>query len=603
MIYLHRTSSADALAPTPENEGSHGFSHSPMGVAAFILAWIATLEVIVGTGWFFNVGLLALAPVLAFGLLSASAFLRFNRYPGYRESPFPCIATSLAIILASVLLAALFHDFSDDGQAYHQEAVLALAEGWNPFRVHEYHGDYPLWVSHYAKAPWIFGASMMALTGNIESGKAINFLLMACTVLVSYEVLRKEAASRRAGLALAVLLVFNPISASQFWSYCVDAQLGCVVFLAAFLALRLLDKPSNAARIALAASIVFGMNIKFSAIPFLIVITSIMGLHAWMTGNRSGCATLAKSTFAGCLLALFVGFQPYITNTLDRGHPFFPLAGSQKVDIISGFVTAEFYTKNRFEKLALSLASESHNIFGRNMEDPSEQIRIKPPFLIRPGEIKTFYKITDTRIAGFGPLMSGALLMSLACCLALVRRTDRPVHRHSARLLMLGFALAVSIVIFPESWWARYVPQMWLLALLPLVPILAETTGTFRSHLARVTFAVFMGNTLLLLILSSAHQVVQELDYRAQIESLRQMSVASPIVVVEEGDRSTRFRMRQEGVSFVSKRGQACTSPDLIMGSKTSICLDRPDAALYKPGSPFIAGLLGRQLPRFANSR
>ncbi|MCP5107451.1 MAG: hypothetical protein GY950_28950, partial [bacterium] len=39
----------------------------------------------------------------------------------------------LLLILISLLVSMAVYDFSQDGQAYHQPGIIALANGWNPF--------------------------------------------------------------------------------------------------------------------------------------------------------------------------------------------------------------------------------------------------------------------------------------------------------------------------------------------------------------------------------------------------------------------------------------------------------------------------------------
>src|SRR5437867_9703099 len=66
-----------------------------------------------------------------------------------------------AIVVAGGAAAGWLHDFSGDGQWYHQPAVLGLAEGWNPIkapRLAEWDpefereaGSAAIYIQHYAK--------------------------------------------------------------------------------------------------------------------------------------------------------------------------------------------------------------------------------------------------------------------------------------------------------------------------------------------------------------------------------------------------------------------------------------------------------------------
>ena len=82
--------------------------------------------------------------------------------------------------VAAGLAASVFPDNSWDGLAYHQEAVLRLAAGWNP--LFESSGSYgtgeELYLDHYAKGPWIAAAAVLKATGHVEAGKAFNLTTM-----------------------------------------------------------------------------------------------------------------------------------------------------------------------------------------------------------------------------------------------------------------------------------------------------------------------------------------------------------------------------------------------------------------------------------------
>lgn len=58
-----------------------------------------------------------------------------NRY--FRQDRFKIFWTLLLVLAivfaASLYISGKFYDLSWDGQAYHQEAVVQIARGWNPF--------------------------------------------------------------------------------------------------------------------------------------------------------------------------------------------------------------------------------------------------------------------------------------------------------------------------------------------------------------------------------------------------------------------------------------------------------------------------------------
>lgn len=67
------------------------------------------------------------------------------------------ILTLVLFYLLLIILGVLNNwiwDYSYDSLAYHQEGVIRLKDGWNPF--YESSANVNIWVKHYTKAPWIF---------------------------------------------------------------------------------------------------------------------------------------------------------------------------------------------------------------------------------------------------------------------------------------------------------------------------------------------------------------------------------------------------------------------------------------------------------------
>ena len=50
-----------------------------------------------------------------------------------------------------------------------------------------------------------------------------------------------------------------------------------------------------------------------------------------------------------------IGFNPYVTNTINNGNPLYPLAGKDKIDIMTPNTPASFRYDGQFEKLIKSL--------------------------------------------------------------------------------------------------------------------------------------------------------------------------------------------------------------------------------------------------------
>ncbi len=81
----------------------------------------------------------------------------------------------------SARISVAFYDVSFDGQAYQQEGVYQLAQGWNPLFTHYLSPisiDQNVKLIHYPKGPWIIGAAMYRLTAASNPASSRTFLLL-----------------------------------------------------------------------------------------------------------------------------------------------------------------------------------------------------------------------------------------------------------------------------------------------------------------------------------------------------------------------------------------------------------------------------------------
>lgn len=150
-------------------------------------------------------------------------------------------ALVLAVVSGSVGIAGLVFDASFDGQAYHQEAVLQMLDGWNPIRdpggAYESSNLYApysneLWIEHYPKGAWLESAAIVAATGRIESGKAPNLILLIASFMVVFAAMLLTLPSRRwLALLFAAVLALNPVAVTQLFTFYIDGQMGSLVLL------------------------------------------------------------------------------------------------------------------------------------------------------------------------------------------------------------------------------------------------------------------------------------------------------------------------------------------------------------------------------------
>ena len=159
------------------------------------------------------------------------------------DALFKLNALFLALLAASLYVASIFYDQSFDGRWYHQEGVIQLNRGFDPFRQtldenslpgHVWSiastrmpmSSSPLWINHYPKGSEIVAASIFALRMGMEAAKGFNFLLLASAILLTYGTFLEYWPGRhRTAALLAAAIGLNPVVVGQLWSNYNDGQL------------------------------------------------------------------------------------------------------------------------------------------------------------------------------------------------------------------------------------------------------------------------------------------------------------------------------------------------------------------------------------------
>lgn len=475
---------------------------------------------------------------LAAAVTAAVTWLLCCRYfPGRRWlALFGTLAFLAAVFLLGIYVCGKYYDLSWDGQAYHQEAIIQLANGWNPLRDAPLTTANSLWINHYTKGPWIASASLYAVTGHIEQGKVFNILLIAASFFLCLSALTSYWKSLAGPLLCSLLAAANPISVVQSLSFYIDGQVASILVITAALLYMSAVTKSAIPLAMLALGLVTAINIKFTALAYILVICAPVLCFLYLQKRRQLAGRITSALAIGLLTGiLLVGLNPYVTNTIRRGHPFYPLAGPDKVDIVTANRPQNFHALNRFAKLFVSTFSATGNAAGQ------QQTRWKWPFTMTGEELKGIW--LDDRTAGLGPLFGGALLLS-SILLAAAWRTDR---RRTLPYAGLGLLIACSVLVNPEAWWARYAPQLWLL---PVICIMAGLSMNRRTcRLLTLSVVLVLGLNLYLVSFSFFGRLHEGNLYLKN--QLAGMKAAGPILVQFQSYDSNRVRLDEAGIHYM----------------------------------------------------
>lgn len=482
-----------------------------------------------------------------------------------------------ALFWLAIYIAGLFYDVSWDGQTYHQEAIIQLCEGWNPFREHLTLERLPepfniRSINHYARGAETIQASLYKVTGNIEHGKAFNLLLMVASLCLCFGgLLKLREVPVLMALAIGLLVGLNPVSVYQCLGYYVDGQLASLVLSLLAIGLVICVSQDSLAPTVWAATIVLLINVKSTGVAYSGLIT--LGLMICLAARKMWSRTvrLARlSAMTGAFGFCFVGFSPYVTNAHDHGHPFFPLAGKDPLtaEIMPLNTPINWTGFNRFEMLFHSVFSRTEDAYYAHVKKVSH---LKNPFSVNRDEYEGAFAYADIRVGGWGPLFGAAVIPAAVILLMALSLKPR------IGLIGLGVMLLIFLtaVVNPAMWWARLAPQLWAI---PLVGVVLACFPARRLFTLLGWSVVFVLGINVVLVTKSyvKTQLFLTDSLRNQLAALAQEG--KPIVVQFYRWRSNRIRLRQAGVPYREVDFTAGAPPpkrDHLVMSRTTIFDDR----------------------------
>lgn len=476
------------------------------------------------------------------------------------------LLASTVVFFIFLWVSGSFYDLSYDGQTYHQEGILRLAQGWNPFYDKPL-GDqgvpYAIWIDHYAKASETIAAALYAVTGSIELSKVFNFLLIAASFFLSFSALA-AILPRRRGLAVlfAFMLACNPVSIYQSLSFYVDGQLGSLLICLTALGVLIYFRPKWPVIIAYALCITLAVNNKFTALAYAGILCFGLVLALYVTQKHGILKKMLIVMTASALIGVaLLGFNPYVTNMMKYKNPFYPLAGEDARDVVAAFTPTSFMTMNRFEEAAVSYFSQSEGNSTKR-----DETTLKPPFTFSLDELK-YYGIPDTAIGGFGPLFSGVIVLAL---IILIMAFLFNVPRTMVVIGLLGILLA-SVFINYAAWWARYVPHLWILPFLIALLGFSFTERKVIRGLSWLMVGVLFVNMAMVTVSYYKLQAEANSELKAQMQTLKEAQ--QPVTVYFSYAYSNKNRLEDYGIAVKEvKTEPKCDSLLELRDSGTLVC-------------------------------
>lgn len=564
---------------------SQRFASVLLQASHLILHFLAFTMVIVGIQFLAGITLLQNEYVIpmALGLSVITVYATLTQDHKQKHVRFAYVVVTLVLLMAVLTwITGKIYDKSWDGMAYHQIGIDHMVRGWNP--AYEQIPDAPqsskyfereinlsVWVNHYSKGFEQFSAALMALTGNIESGKVFNLLLIIAAFCSALHLLMQlQYFSTFWNVVIAAVAALNPVTVNQMFSYYLDgAVASCILILITQFILLYTQADSRRQRRTLWAigsvSIVL-INLKFTGLIY----------HAWIGIVFLGLLLYAKNyplakrfvvgiSIAAILAIAVAGFNPYITNTVNQGHPFYPIAGKSNVDAIVHMVPPPLRNHNTAERFFASTFSRCDNV----SEGSAAQLQYKIPFTFSVSEIKVLQS-EGIRLGGFGVFWSGIFLLSILG--AFIAIASRNFERKKYLMIIL-FAIVGSVALNPVSWWARFVPQLWLFPVVVLTILLIHNNNIWLRNAIKSVMALMLVNTFIIAVVylysvysntTKANEIFADLKGRA-----------TPVYVYTDIFSPNTLKLKYHNIPYIEVKNFSelpCSSPLTVL--KMDVCID-----------------------------
>lgn len=369
------------------------------------------------------------------------------------------VATTTALVFRKI------PDNGFDAQAYHLPSVLRLLNGWKPM----IEATDLMMANHQPSGMWTLLAGFDCIFG-FESGRAVVPILMLAAGGAVWTMLRRIGMAVAPRVVVTILLIANPVAVSQIFTAFADGALYELTLILICSLLMMLDDRRLAPAMLAAATMILVFNTKLAGLLFAPLAVATWGsllllrfgsalplrIGSTVTFMRERRLQIAMLVVASVLAVGFAGWRPYVVNVLEYHRLIYPPPDELGFKPNTGKELPEnLKAAGRISKLAALFFAQT------NMD--GGPVTFKVPGAVASHELRM---ATDTRNGGFGPFSGATTLAALAALAwATARRTRAGTsNRHRIEVLLgltaYGF---VATILFPEPWWARFVPLAWLI--------------------------------------------------------------------------------------------------------------------------------------------
>lgn len=469
------------------------------------------------------------------------------------------LITFIIIFSISCLLCGHVYDDSADGNGYHKFAIGLLKNEWNPIydsqekiiKKLNLDAEENLWVEHYPKATWIYGANIYKLTNNIETAKTFNLMAVFTLFFTIIYLINKFYQKKLIAIILAIAACTFPIIWQQIFCLYLDGFMGIILLLLIiYFYLFIKNDQSKEYFIISASLIIIISNIKFTGLFYAGIFC--LGYYIYYFINKiknKDYKPLIKTTVSFTIVLLIslliVGSNSYIKNLITKGNPLYPIIGKDKVDIITPQQPKSFANKSPIEKNFYSIFSYTAN-YATTFNQGTPKLKI--PFTSNMNN-ELLSIVEDTRIGGFGIYFSGIFIVSIIVIIIYI--VIKFKNKEYEKLIFIGVPFLITILLmlfFGESWWARYSPQTHFIILMALYILLTkESKKTFA--LASILLLLYCFNSTIIF----RHMVKTKIPISGQTRTNLENLKNTTITLKKGGFAGVQFNLLDHNIKFKNK--------------------------------------------------
>lgn len=469
------------------------------------------------------------------------------------------LITFIIVFSISCLLCGHVYDDSADGNGYHKFAIGLLKNDWNPIydsqeeiiKKLDLDAEENLWVEHYPKATWIYGANVYKLTNNIETAKTFNLMSVFSLFFIITYLINKFYQKKLIAIMLAIGACTFPIIWQQIFCLYLDGFMGIILLLLIIYFYLFIKNDQNKEYFIMSASLIIIIsNIKFTGLFYAGIFC--LGYYIYYLINKiksKNYKSLIKTTISFIIVLiialLIVGSNSYIKNLITKGNPLYPIIGKDKVDIITPQQPQLFANKSPIEKNFYSIFSYTANYATTfNKGTP----KLKLPFTSDINN-ELLSIVEDTRVGGFGIYFSGIFIISII--VIIVYAILKIKNKEYEKLIFIGTPFMITILLmffFGESWWARYSPQTYFIVLMALFILL--TSQTKKAYvLATILLLLCSFNSALIF----RQMVKTKIPISGQIRTNLEKLENKTIILKKGGFSGVQFNLIDHNIKYKIK--------------------------------------------------